>query len=232
MAMDHHVHATFLSRIGWLSEQPAAFRQAILENADWREVAPDQNVSRAGDESGGIWGIVMGQVDMMSGLGAVDSPIVDIQLPGSWAGTGPLFGKARGADAIARTPSMLAFVSQPRLLRILAAHPDWWQAFGKLNTDLMFRYGLGLTDMLLRDPRRRCAAVLLRLCDCRLRDNPVGMPVTITCSQDEFGAMTNLSRQVAGGILRELERQGYLKAGYRSITLINAIPLRAIVNGS
>jgi CRP-like cAMP-binding protein len=228
--MENNRGAALLSRIGWLSAQPAAFRQALLEIADWRAVAPGQAVSHAGDESGGIWGIAAGQLSMMGGLGAVESAIVDIQLPGSWGGTGPLFRKARGADAVARTPSLLAFVPQPRLLRLLAAYPAWWQAFGELNTDLMFRYGVGLADMLLRDPKQRCVAVLLRLCDCRLRDNAAGMPVTIMCSQDEFGAMTNLSRQAAGGVLRYLERLGHIEVGYRSITLIDARPLRAMID--
>jgi len=228
--MEHKAAAHFLSRIGWLSQQPAAFQRALLENVDWRTIAPGETISRAGDESGGIWGIAAGQIGMMSGLGTAESPLGDIQLPGSWGGTGPIFRKARGADATARVESLLAFVPQPRLLRLLAANPIWWQAVGEINTDMMFRYAIGLVDMMLRDPRHRCIAVLLRLCDCRLRDNAAGMPVTIMCSQDEFGAMTNLSRQAAGSILREIERQGHIEVGYRSITLIQAAPVRAMID--
>jgi CRP-like cAMP-binding protein len=230
--MENTAGAALLSRIGWLGGQPAAFRQAMLAIADWRVVAPGQTVSRAGDDRGGIWGIAAGQISMMSGFDVVESTIVDIQLPGSWGGTGPLFRKARGADAVARTPSLLAFVAQSRLLRLLDGHSSWWQALGELNTDLMFRYGLSLADMLLRDPTQRCVAVLLRLCDCRLRDYAVGLPVKIMCSQDEFGTMTNLSRQAAGGILRDLERQGHIEVRYRTITLIHAKSLRAMIGGS
>jgi CRP-like cAMP-binding protein len=228
--MEHKVGAELLTRIGWLSRQSAAFQRSLLEIGDWRFAGSGETISRTGDESGGIWGIAAGQIDIMSGLGVAESAIVDIHLPGDWGGTGPLFCKARGADAVARTPSLLAFVPQSRLLRLLTACPAWWQAFGELNTDLMFRYALGLADMLLRDPKQRCVAVLLRLCDCRLRDNAAGMPVTIMCSQDEFGTMTNLSRQAAGGILRYLERLGHIKVGYRSITLIDARQLRAMID--
>jgi CRP-like cAMP-binding protein len=229
--MEHKAGAELLTRIGWLSRQSAAFQRALLEITDWRVVAPGETISRAGDETGGIWAIAAGQIGMMSGLGTTESPIGDIQLPGSWGGTGPIFHKPRGADATARVESLLAFVPQPRLLRLLAANPIWWQAVGEINTDLMFRYAIGLVDMSLRDPRHRCVAVLLRLCDCRLRDNAAAMPVTIMCSQDEFGAMTNLSRQAAGGILRDIARQGHIEVGYRSIMLVNAAPLRAMIDG-
>jgi hypothetical protein len=219
--MEQAAGANLLSRIGWLSQQPASFQRALLAIVNWRTIAPGEMISRASDESGG----------MRSGLNTAESPLGDIQLPGSWGGTGPIFRKARGADATASVESFLAFVPQPRLLRLLAANPIWWQAVGEINTDLMFRYAIGLVDMMLRNPRHRCIAVLLRLCDCRLRDNGAGMPVTIICSQDEFGDMTNLSRQAAGGILRDIERQGHIEVGYRSITLIQAAPLRAMING-
>ena len=103
---------------------------------------------------------------------------------------------------------------------------------GELATDLAFRYAGGLGDMMIRNTNERCAAVLLRLADCRRRDRELGLPVTIHCSQDEFAAIANLSRQRAGIILRDLVNRNYVELGYRTITVVSAGPLRSMIDQS
>lgn len=220
-----------LRRIGWLSSQPSAFQQALLDAGDWRQVKPGTTINRGGDENGGVWGIASGQMNMTSVLGTSSSPVADIQLPGSWGGFGPIFRRPRGADATARLPSLILFVPQLRLERVLNNHPVWWRAMGELAAGTAFRYGGSLGDTLIRDTRERCAALLLRLGDCRRRDNELGLPVTIICSQDEFAALANLSRQGAGIVLRQLADAGMISLGYRAINILDAGAMRALLDG-
>ncbi len=219
-----------LRGIGWLSGQPTGFQDALLSAGIWREVAPQTTINHGGDKDGGVWGIAAGQINLTSVLGASSSPVADIQLPGSWGGFGPIFRRPRAAIAFAAVPSLVLLVPQARLQRILAEHPAWWQALGELATDLAFRYGGGLGDMLITNTRQRCAALLLRLGDCRRRDNDQGHPVTISCSQDAFAAMANLSRQGAGIVLRQLAEVGLIRLHYGRITILEAAAMRRMVD--
>ena len=224
--------ARLLTDAGWLSRQPLEFQQRLVAAGEWREVEAGTTINRAGDDSGGVWGIAAGQMNMTSALGVSGSPVGDIQLPGSWGGVGPIFRRPRGADATARMQSLVLYVPQARLQRLLAENPAWWQAMGELATDLAFRYAGGLGDMMIRNTNERCAAVLLRLADCRRRDRELGLPVTIHCSQDEFAAIANLSRQRAGIILRDLVNRNYVELGYSTITVVAAGPLRRMIDQS
>jgi|JI10StandDraft_1071094.scaffolds.fasta_scaffold10315_8 CRP/FNR family cyclic AMP-dependent transcriptional regulator len=221
--------AETLRRSPWLAAQPADFAQALLDAAQWREIDIGTTFNIGGDAAGGIWGLARGQVDVASAVSAPDTPLGDIYLPGQWAGIGPIFGQTRAGDCVARLPSLIAQLPQVRLLALLEAHPAWWQCIGALAVALTFRYGGAAGDLLIRDPRRRVVAVLLRLGNCRWNDPEA--PVSIVFTQDQIAAAANLSRHPAGAILRDLEACGLLAIGYRSLTIRDAAALRAIADG-
>jgi CRP-like cAMP-binding protein len=200
-----------------------------LALGDWREVSANTTINRAGDDIGGVWGIAAGQIDLTSALGAEDSPIADIQMPGSWGGIGPLFGRQRGANATAPVPSLIFVVPQARLNRLLAEHPVWWRSMGELAADLAFRYAGGLGDMLIGNAQKRCIAILTRLADCRREDPILGLPVSIACSQERFASIANMSGSAVGEVLRELRRRKLIDLGYRTITIIDAGGLRRLI---
>ncbi len=221
--------AELLLRSGWLAAQPADFARAVLDAVLWRELDVGAMFNRGGDAAGGIWGLARGQLDVASAVSAPDSPLADVYLPGQWAGIGPIFGQMRAADCVARLPSLVAQLPQARLLALLDAHPGWWQHIGALAVALTFRYGGAVGDLLIRDPRRRVVAVLLRLANCRWHD--AGEPVTIVFTQDQLAAAANLSRHPAGAVLRDLEQRRMLAIGYRNLTILDPAGLRAIADG-
>ncbi len=214
---------------GWLGRQPAAFQSALLEAVVWRPVEAGTTINLAGDESGGIWGIARGQIDIVSGLGAADSPIADIHLPGTWGGFAPVLGRKRVSNGTARVPSLLALVPLDRLKDMLVHHPIWWECIGQLAMDYAVRYGGATGDFLIHDSRQRCIAILLRLANCRHHDPTA--PPTIILSHGDLAAATNMSRSPTGELLRELETLGLIEVGYRRVTILNAAALRAIVDG-
>lgn len=214
---------------GWLGRQPAAFQSALLDAVIWRPVEAGTSINLAGDESGGIWGIAGGQIDIISGLGPADSPIADIHLPGTWGGFAPVFGRRRVANGTARVPSLLAMVPLDRLKDMLVRNPLWWEYVGQLAMDYAVRYGGATGDFLIQNSRQRCIATLLRLANCRYSD-PLA-PATIILSHGDLAAATNMSRSPTGELLRELQTLGLIELGYRQITIRNAPTLRAIVDG-
>ena len=219
--------AVLLQR-GWLSRLPADVQRALLDAAVWREIAEGQTFNRGGDEEGGIWGVARGQIDAVSAVSAPDTPIADTFLPGRWGGFGPVFGHPRAAHGTARVATLVALVPQARIMALLTDNPGWWAHFGALAFEDARRYGGALGDALIRDPRRRAIAVLLRLADRRLDGED---PTTIIFTQDQLAAAANMSRYPAGEVLRGLEAEGAITLGYRSITINNPAAMRAMVDG-
>ncbi len=221
--------AQLLTRDGWLGHQPTAFQAALLDIVIWRHVEAGTTINYAGDADGGIWGVAQGQLDMISAVSAVDSPVADIHLPGSWGGMAPLLGRTRVSNGTARIPTLMAVVPLSRLQQLLGQHPEWWECIAQLAMDFAVHYGGATGDLLIRDSRQRCIAVLLRLADCRHVDR--AMPPTIIISHGDLAAASNMSRHPAGEVLRELDALGHIDLGYRQVTILDALALRAIADG-
>lgn len=222
--------AALLRRIGWLSGTSPEFQKRLLGAAIWRSVEPGLVFNRAGDMQAGIWGVASGQVNLTSGLGASDSPSADIHLPGSWGGFGPIFLGHRGANAEPAVPSVLAFVPYRALLQILDRHPSWWMFMGRLSSLHAFRYGTAVGDLLITDSRRRLVAVLLRLADCRHRDSGLGLPIRLRMTQAQLAHSANLSRQLVGPLLKDLDGMQAITAGYREIVVRDAALMRGLID--
>jgi CRP/FNR family transcriptional regulator, cyclic AMP receptor protein len=219
--------AVLLKR-GWLSRLPADVQNALLDAAVWREIDEGQTFNQGGDDQGGIWGLARGQVDAISAESVPETPIADIILPGHWGGLAPLFGYPRAAHGTTRVSTLVAWLPQPRILALLADHPAWWAHFGALAMENARRYGGALADALIRDPKRRCIAVLLRLTDCRMNGDA---PTTIIFTQDQPAGAANMSRYPTGEVLHGLAAEGLITLGYSRITVNNPAALRAIVDG-
>lgn len=220
----------FLRSNGWLSRTPPAFQDAMLGIAVWSVVEPGISVIIAGVQGGGIWGVADGQVDITSGLSTAESPPAHIGHAGSWWGAAPVFGRPRIASMTIRSTAMLVQLPLVALNAQLDRNPAWWRHVGDLVVEHMELASVGMADLLIRNSRRRCVAVLLRIASRRL-----GMPAsesaaTVSVSHDDFAAMANLSRHTSGEILRELEADGLITLGYRSITLREPASLQAIVS--
>lgn len=227
--MDTSIGAALLMERGWLSRQPEEFRQAILAIIVWKQVDAGDTIIIGGDVDGGLWGVADGYLDITSAISTADSPPAHIGQPGSWWGPMPVFGGKRNSNVTARTDALLALVPLGALQALLAANPGWWRSVGALAVELMEVAAVGLADLLIRDARLRCVAVLLRVAGCRMGPPP-GAAITVPVSQDDFAAMTNLSRGSAGAVLRGLEAEGQIRLGYRSITIIAPPRLRQLLD--
>lgn len=218
----------FLCENGWLSTVPPALQASILASGQLRDIQVGETFNIAGDTEVGIWGLVSGQVAVTSAMNGPDAPAALLNNPGQWGGLAPLFGRPRLANVVARMPSVILFVPYLALRQILAANSGWWEHFGMLAYEHVMTYGQLAVDLLLPETRARTAAILLH--QAGLRNAGEG-PMTLALTQEEIGAMANLSRHPMAKLLHGFEADGLIQPGYRQIVVLQAATLRRIANG-
>jgi CRP-like cAMP-binding protein len=219
-----------LSRRGWLSQTPAVFQRAILDLCTLRPVARAQPVFVAGDDKADIFGIVRGHLDFLSRFSVSDGHVVHITHPGFWFGFAPLLtGTPRVFTVIARTDAVLAQVRARQISGLLKAHPQWWHHMAVGITEYANIAANAACDLMIPEKERRVVAVLLRLCDCRFPPPSSGPPQEIPLTQSELAAMSNVSRNTLGTILRNLQDAGLISIGYGKIRPLQPEKLRALV---
>lgn len=215
---------------GWLSLTSSDFRQAVLERLTIRKLAAGEAIYRMGDNEGGLWAIVEGGVQFEIPGPQLAPGLAYVAIPGFWFGETPLISKtARQIDAVATHPSVFATISLGDCRTLLDEDPSRWQwiaLLANMNCDL----ALGLTtDLLLQEPRQRIIATLLRLSGWRTSLHLTPNPGPIYLTQQQLGRIANLSRTAASGILRDLEKQGLIVMGYRSLEVLDGDALRAML---
>lgn len=221
----------FLLQNGWLQHAPPEFGATFLAHCHWRSVAAGVAISHAGDHGRAIIGLARGVVSVFTSLSAPDTPIVNLAHPGTWFGYVPMFTKLpRGVSITARTDIRLAHIAQAEVENLLAVRPEWWRHFAALG--IIYAHGAVTVaaDLMIRDSRRRCVASILRLADCRFADRPGARPIEAPVTQEELASISNLSRTSVSTIVRDLEAEGLIRLGYRTLLLIDTDRMRAIVD--
>jgi CRP-like cAMP-binding protein len=82
---------------------------------------------------------------------------------------------------------------------------------------------------MIPEHERRVAAVLLRLCDCRFPPQFGGPPQENPLTQAELAAMSNVSRNTLGTILRSLQDAGLISIGCGKVRHLQPQTLRALI---
>ena len=228
---DIAAHSAFLLNNGWLTHCARDFAESFIANCHWRHVPAGTGIQHAGEPGGSITGIAHGNALLTTSLSSPDSPSIHVMTPGEWFGYVPLFiGGTRPNSIVARTDVVLAGMSQAEVEALLAPRPQWWRDVGTLGI-IHANMATGIAaDMMIRESRRRCAASLLQIANCRHVDPPGSQPIQTPLSQEELAAIANLSRTSISSILRDFEEAGLIQLGYRSFTLIQPGKLRDLVD--
>lgn len=218
-----------IGRIGWLREAPDDWRQAIIAAGNVRRFGPGAVVSQAGEDGSGLIGICTGTVAVLHAMVVPSTPMMHIFGPGTWAGQGPLLTDTQiQMTLVARTAIEALLVPRARVLALLEANPCHWREVGRLALIHSYQATNIAADLLIPGSRARCAATLIRLGECRLAPPPAGTTPEVGITQDELGAMANLSRATIGPILHDFVAAGLISVGYRNIVLQQPAQLLAI----
>lgn len=207
-----------LSRTGWLSQQPEAFRLRVLGSCVLKRFNAGHVIFSPGDPPGGLYGLVDGAVTVTVAVEASGPHLLHIVLSGSWVGDGSF---------LAREPSRIGLqaVSDTWMMRlpidavdeIVRQDPSSIARFAKVilaNLDIVLRAYSDLQDP---DDARRIASTLLRIAP------KPGIAIPLT--QAEIGAMAGTSRKQVNAVLQSFMSAGWVRKGYRSVTVNNTLAL-------
>jgi len=199
---------------GWLSDQPPAFREAVLRHGKAKRVTRRRVIAYEGDADPQIFGVASGSVGIYCSHRHDYPRIGTIIGPGKWFGEGPrMAGKPRVLTFIAAETSVLLTLGDSELRAIAKDHPDLPQRLGHLAEANAQFIAFIVSELLVPQTERRMAAVLLRLCEWRKE------PIRLALGQSELGEMMNASRASVSRALKRLETRGLLEVGYGTVTV-------------
>lgn len=223
---------TVFSKRGWLSLQPAAFRQAIIKRGRILTFRTGAPVFQSGDEGGGIYGIVSGAIGCEVTTAVAGPTLVHVMQSGWWFGEGPmLFGRRRNMTFMAMEDARLLLVPLQAVREIASEDSQAARLLGQLaeiTAVLAIEAGC---ELLIRDARHRIAAVLLRVTavlEGVVPDDPCGFRIT----QTQLGEMSNVSRNHSNAALLELQAAGYVTLNYGRIVVREPRRLAEFVSGA
>jgi CRP/FNR family transcriptional regulator, cyclic AMP receptor protein len=226
-----HEARSFLARNGWLSFTPEPFRKQLLSACRLMNYEADQVIYNQGDSSGGMFGLVSGRVAVLVAPQERGPYFAHAMRPGNWFGMASALRKApRGMGLRATRRSQLLLLPAGEIERIAKEDPTAWRYLAVLAFIISNLSTCAADDLLTRDPAKRCLATLARLAGLRhSTDNcPCSNDVDIT--QDELANLANLSRNAVGSYLRQFDKSGLIKLGYKSIVILNSTAILRVLS--
>jgi CRP-like cAMP-binding protein len=219
-----------VSRRGWLSQTPRAFRNALLARVHLETFADGEIIYEAGDPPGGVYGIVLGSVRISFVPGEFGPVFAHYFRPGSWFGeAAALSRQSRMAGHSASGDTELLHLPMKGVNDLIRADPTYLRFFSILTYEHLHT-ALGATaDLMIRDHVKRFIAVMLRLGGCRDATQSGERFIEVCISQDELAVMANVARTTANSILRRLHRNGLVNVAYRRIEITAPDRLRAML---
>lgn len=204
---------------GWLSYQPEAFQKEVLRRSILVNLAPGELIFGFGDELGGIYGLVSGTAMINTAQPDHIPQLINIGAPGAWAGEGCFLARQpRSVELRALVETWLMYLPLEQMDEMADADPMVAYNFGQIvmtNVDALIRV---IHDLQRVDPDRRIASVLQRA--RWIGEHP--LPLT----QSEIGTVARASRRQVNAALKRFADYGWLKTGYRSVTILNPEKLR------
>ena len=213
---------SFLAEHGWLSFTAPEFRAGVFSRIQQRDFDKGEFVYRAGDVGGGIWAIVEGAIEIESATPGAGPHLMHFGVPGMWFGEGPLiFGAPRVVSVKTPRASTLVTLSLADCQALLTADPAAWRWIAMLSAMTTELAAGVIADLLLRDPVKRTAALLLRLSGVRSTVFRSTRPAPIYLSQEKLAQLVNLSRNSIIPVLKDFVRSGHIEISYGSIRVLD-----------
>ena len=215
----------FMRRQTWLAGTSVDFQDQVLARCDLIRFKSGGSVYEAGDEAGGLFGVVSGRIELHLPAHSAGPTLSYIGGPGFWAGdTAAVTGQPRLITIVAGADCELLRLTRAELQRLAAKDPLVWRYVLTLVAS-NYAKAIRVVDALKRtDPIHRVAAILLVLYE----DLPAGINV-IEASQSDIAALSQLGRSVVNAALRQMQAEGVILRGYGSIEVTDAAKLGALV---
>lgn len=215
-----NAEALILQR-GWLSEQSEEVRNAVLQRARLVQHTAKDFVFHAGDDGGGICGVVSGGIGIYLPTGGGDLRLAHVGRCGLWFGYGPLVrGRRR---SLSFSPTEVTWLLQVPLLalkEVAASSPDHQRAILTVGEYAMDTAIAIIENLLHQNHAQRIAATILRIAPL-MEDGDGEAQVDICLTQTQVGEMASVGRQVVNRELQRFEAKGWIKVSYNRIRVLN-----------
>jgi CRP-like cAMP-binding protein len=219
--MNETAAKALVGRTGWLAAQPAWLRDAVLAGSRLRSYEADQFTFHAGDEPGGMYGVVDGGVGILVPSGGQDLALCHVMRRGTWFGYGPVLsvGGRRKMTFKAVEKSHLLHLPLHELTAIGTGRPEFFRSLAALH-DMTFMMSAVrvVGDLLIRSGEKRIAAVLARVAK-REPDEADQQPWPVRLSQADIGLMSNSSRDRVNRALAKFVKAGWITTDFKLIVI-------------
>lgn len=219
-----------LSKRGWLAEEPAWLRDAMMERAELQVYTPGVHTFFAGDATGGMFGIAEGSFGVMIPAASGELVLCHVLRTGAWFGLAPILTNGpRSLTYRALEKSHVLTVRRSELDAIAQSRPEFLHRIGVLSETSFYAMGVRvLGDLLVRSGERRIAAVLARLAQGG-DGYKIGEPQPIHLSQAEIGQISNASRDRVNRALQKFAKAGWIELDFKAIVIRDINALEAFV---
>ncbi len=202
-----------LDRIGWLAEQPPAFRAWMAEVGRWRSFEPGQLLYDAGDSASGVFGLAEGSLDISFPLVGEEPVSLHRAEAGFWIGDLALLAKTERLVSVRvrRRARVLVVPAQP-IRAHLGARPEHWPCFYALTHRNMATALALLGEALALSPAQRFARRLLQL---------AGPDGTVNATQEDLAGLVGVTRATVRRALGRLIEEGAVTPGYGVLRILD-----------
>ena len=199
--------------IGWLSDQPDAFRDWAAEIGQLRRYRAGQYIYQAMDEPDGVYGLRAGAIEVEFPLIGDEQVSLVRWTEGFWIGdSGLLSEQKRMVSVVAVEESSFVFLPAVAIRQLLTERPEYWQSFYDLShRNVGIAVGL-LAEALALTVRGRVCRRLLALSENRQEAH---------ITQESLAKTLGVARPTLRRCLNTLVEFGAIENKYRRVAILN-----------
>lgn len=205
-----------VTEVGWLSRQPPAFRDCLLELCTLRAFGPGETLYGLDGPPGGLYGLTEGFADVLLAGGPAPPFLAFIGGPGWWVGeAAAMTGTTRRADIRARTAVMAFYLPSAELRKLTVRDPAVLRHLQQLTVQHLDNALMLASTLTMSNLRDRVISTLYRIAGA-YRD--VDTLIELPCKQSEIAEMAGLTRNSVGPVMRALAGEGLVRTGRGRVT--------------
>lgn len=215
---------------GWLAQVNAPITQMILDAGRLVTIRNGETAFDFEHNEHCLCGVASGMLRLSVTMNEQDPRLAHIAGPGFWLGEFEFaLRTGRILEAVAAGTTKILKLDPASVDRIATSQPDIWRSILKLSVlNQATAIGAG-DDLMIRDPKKRLAAVLLRLSSHRNAHQGVRPIKAIPATWSELAEAACLSRSKTAALLSEFVEAGFIRTEMRAVTVLNAKKLADVV---